>query len=264
MQDSTANILKDRIILVTGAGDGIGRAAARRLGVHGATVILLGRTIRKLEQVYDELEKAGAPKPAIYPMNLEGATPKDYDELAQVIEGEFGRLDGLLHNAALFQGLTPIANYDIELWYRILQVNLNAPFLLTQSLLGLLNHSADASVVFTADRVSEEGQAYWGAYAVAKGGAQTLMKILASELETNTPIRVNSIDPGRVRTPMTLKIYPGREPEQWPTPETILEVYLYLLGPDSKGITGQIFRAQDWNLSDPTTVQAAHSACCNP
>jgi NAD(P)-dependent dehydrogenase (short-subunit alcohol dehydrogenase family) len=258
MQDyqPAADLLKDRIILVTGAGDGIGRAVARRLGAHGATVILLGRTIRKLEQVYDELEKAGAPKPAIYPMNLEGATPKDYADLAQVIESEFGRLDGLLHNAALFQGLTPIANYDIELWHRILQVNLNAPFMLTQAMLSLLNRSADASVIFTADRVSEEGQAYWGAYAVAKGGAQTLMKMLASELETNTPIRVNSIDPGRVRTPMTLKIYPGREPEQWPTPETVLNVYLYLLGPDSQGVNGQIFRAQDWS---PLSVVLAGS-----
>lgn len=246
MQDyqPAADLLKDRVILVTGAGDGIGRAVACRLGAYGATVILLGRTIRKLEQVYDALEKAGAPRPAIYPMNLEGAKPKDYADLAQVIESEFGRLDGLLHNAALFQGLTPIANYDIDLWYRILQVNLNAPFLLTQSLLGLLNRSADASVVFTADRVSEDGQAYWGAYAVAKGGAQTLMKMLSSELETNTPIRVNSIDPGRVRTPMTLKIYPGREPEQWPTAEAVLDVYLYLLGPDSQGVTGQMFRAQ--------------------
>ena len=240
-----ADLLKDRVILVTGAGDGIGRAAARRLGMHGATVILLGRTIRKLEQTYDELEQAGAAKPAIYPMNLEGATPKDFADLAQVLETEFGRLDGLLHNAALFEGLTPIANFDIELWYRILQVNLNAPFMLTQALLGVLNRSADASVVFTADRVSEIGQAYWGAYAVAKGGVQTLMKLLASELETNTSIRVNSVDPGRVRTAMTLKIYPGREPEQWPTPETVLDAYLYLLGPDSKGVTGQTFQAQD-------------------
>ncbi|MCB1918765.1 MAG: YciK family oxidoreductase [Candidatus Competibacteraceae bacterium] len=240
-----ADLLKDRVILVTGAGDGLGRTAARQLGAHGATIILLGRTIRKLEQVYDELEQVGAPQPAIYPMNLEGATPKGYADLAQVLETEFGRLDGLLHNAALFQGLTPIANYDIELWYRVLQVNLNAPFLLTQTLLGLLNRSADASVVFTADQVSEKGQAYWGAYAVAKGGAQTLMKMLANELETNTPIRVNSIDPGRVRTPMTLKIYPGREPEQWPIPETVMNAYLYLLGPDSKGVTGQVFHAQD-------------------
>lgn len=239
------DLLQNRVILVTGAGDGIGRAVARRLAAHGATVILLGRTIRKLEQVYDEIEQAGGPKPAIYPMNLEGATPKDYGDLAQVLDTEFGRLDGLLHNAALFEQLTPIANYDIELWYRTLQANLNAPFLLTHAVLGLLNRSTDASIVFTADQVSTSGQAYWGAYAVAKGGAQTLMKLLASELETNTSIRVNSVDPGWVRTGLTLRAYPGRDPAEWIAPEAILAVYLYLLGPDSKGVTGQTLRAQE-------------------
>ncbi|PIE83070.1 MAG: YciK family oxidoreductase [Candidatus Contendobacter odensis] len=240
-----ADLLKNRIILVTGAGDGIGRAAARRLAKYGATVVLLGRTLHKLEQVYDQIENEGHPKPAIYPMNLEGATPKDFLELAQVLESEFGQLDGLLHNAALFHGLTPIANYDIEIWYRILQVNLNAPFMLTQAVLGLMNRSADASIIFTADQVSETGQAYWGAYSVAKGGAETMMKLLANELETNTPIRVNSVDPGRVRSGLTLRAYPGRNPEEWTDPENILNIYLYLLGSDSKGINGQILRAQD-------------------
>lgn len=239
-----ADLLKNRVILVTGAGNGIGRAAARHLARYGATIVLLGRTIRKLEQVYDEIEQSGGPKPAIYPMNLEGATPKDYADLAQVLDTEFGRLDGLLHNAVLFAGLTPIANYDIELWYRILQVNLNAPFMLTQAVLGLLNRSADASIVFTTDQVGVEGHAYWGAYGVAKGGVQTLMKLLASELETNTNIRINSIDPGRVRTELTLRAYPGRDPEEWANPDAILTPYLYLLGPDSKGITGQTYRAQ--------------------
>ncbi len=240
-----ADLLKNRVILITGIGEGIGRAAARRLADYGATVILLGRTIRKLEQVYDEIEQAGGPKPAIAPMNLEGATPKDYVDLTRVLDAEFGRLDGLLHNAALFAGLTPIANYDIELWYRILQVNLNAPFMLTQAVLELLNRSPDASVVFTTDRVGEEGRAYWGAYAVAKGGAQTLMKLLSSELETNTAIRVNSIDPGPVRSELTLRAYPGRDPAEWADPEDIMGAYLYLLGPDSKGVTGQTYRAQD-------------------
>lgn len=240
-----ADLLKDRVILVTGAGSGIGRAVARCLAGHGATVVLLDRAIRMLEQVYDAIEKAGGPQPAIYPMNLEGASPKDYADLAQVLDTEFGRLDGLLHNAALFEGLTPIANYDIEFWYRILQVNLNAPFMLTQAVLGLLNRSADASVVFTTDQVGDAGRAYWGAYAVAKGGAQTLMKLLASELETNTPIRVNSIDPGQVRTELILRAYPGRDPAEWARPEDILAAYLYLLGPDSKGITGRTFHAQD-------------------
>jgi NAD(P)-dependent dehydrogenase (short-subunit alcohol dehydrogenase family) len=241
----TANLLNDRVILVTGAGDGIGRVVARRLAAYGATVILLGRTIRKLEQVYDEIEQTGGPKPAIYPMNLEGASPKDYADLATIIGTEFGRLNGLLHNAALFAGLTPLANYDTALWYRIVQVNVHAPFLLTQALLGLLNRAPDASVVFTADQASETGRAYWGAYAVAKGSAETLMKLWANELETNTSIRVNSIDPGQVGAGLTLRAYPGRTPDEWVDPEAIIPTYLYLLGPDSKGVTGQLLRAQD-------------------
>ena len=240
-----ADLLKDRVILVTGAGDGIGRVAASSFAAHGATVILLGRTIRKLEQVYDQIEKAGHPQPAIYPMNLEGAAPKDYADLAQVLEKEFGRLDGLLHNAALLEGLTPIVNYDLERWYRILQVNLNAPFILTQAVLGLMSRAPDASIVFTADAVSDEGKAYWGAYSVAKGGAQTLMKMLANELEANTPIRVNSIYPGKARTQLRLSAYPAANPEEWTDPETIMNAYLYLMGPDGKQVTGQTLNAQD-------------------
>lgn len=237
------DLLRDRVILVTGAGDGIGRAAAGRFAAFGATVILLGRTPRKLESIYDEIEQAGNPQPAIYPMNLEGASPKDYADLAQVLETEFGRLDGLLHNAAIFVGLTPIIHYNIETWYRVLQINLNAPFLLTRAVLGLMQRSPDASIVFTTDSVGDEGRAYWGAYAVSKGGTQTLMKVLANELETNTPVRVNSIDPGPTRTALRLRAYPAGDQSKWAEANTVLNPYLYLMGPDSKGITGQIFKA---------------------
>ncbi len=247
MQDyqPAPDLLKDRVILVTGAGDGIGRAAARRFAAHGATVVLLGRTIRKLERVYDEIEQAGHPQAAIYPMNLEGAVPKDYQDLAEKLASEFGRLDGLLHNAATVEALTPLIHYNTELWYQVLQTNLNAPFMLTQAVLELMTRSADASIVFTADRVSDEGKAYWGAYGVAKGGVQTLMKILASELETNTPVRVNSIYPGQVRTNLRLRTYPAADPAQWADPESIMDAYLYLMGPDSVGVTGQTLNAQD-------------------
>ncbi|MCP5424736.1 MAG: YciK family oxidoreductase [Gammaproteobacteria bacterium] len=241
----SSDLLKDRVILVTGAGAGIGRAAARCFAAHGATLILLGRTIRKLEQVYDEIETAGGPQAAIYPMNLEGAAPKDYAELAQVLENEFGRLDGLLHNAAILEGLTPIVHYSLETWYRVLQVDLNAPFLLTQAVLGLLQRSPDASVVFSGDVVGDEGRAYWGAYAVAKGGLQTLMKLLANELKANTSVRVNSIDPGKIRTQLRLQAYPAADPAEWADPETIMSAYLYLMGPDSRGVTGNCIKAQD-------------------
>jgi NAD(P)-dependent dehydrogenase (short-subunit alcohol dehydrogenase family) len=236
-------LLKDRIILVTGSGDGIGRVAAHHFAAFGATVILVGRTIRKLEQVYDEIVQAGCPQAAIYPLNLEGASPKDYADLARVLETEFGRLDGLLHNAAMLGSLTPILHHNIETWYRVLQINLNAPFLLTQALLRLMQRSSDASIVFTADEVSDEGRAYWGAYAVSKGATQTLMKVLASELETNTAVRVNSVNPGKVRTELRLSAFPAGNPEEWSDPKSIMDTYLYLMGPDSRGVSGQTFTA---------------------
>lgn len=236
----TADLLKNRVILITGAGDGIGRVAARRFASVGATVVLLGRTLKKLEKVYDEIEQAGHPQPALYPLNLEGASPKDYLDLADALGNEFGRLDGLLHNAAILGSLTPIVHYPVERWYQVLQVNLNAPLLLTQAVLELMRQSKDASIIFTLDPVSDSGSAYWGAYGVAKGGLRTLMKILANELEANTPVRVNGIDPGKVRTQLRFQAYPAADPSDWAWPETIMTAYLYLMGPDSKGVTGQI------------------------
>ncbi len=246
MQDYSPpdDLLQGRAILVTGAGDGIGAAAARSFARHGATVILLGRTIRKLEAVYDAIEQSGGPQPAIYPMNLEGASPKDYQDLAATLEREFGRLDGLLHNAAILGVLTPLEMYDLELWARVMQVNLNAPYLLTRACLPLLKGSEDASVLFTSSSVGHRGRAYWGAYGISKAAAENMMQILADELEENTSVRVNSIDPGAVRTRMRAKAYPGEDPNIHPAPEEIMGIYLYLMGPDSRGETGRSFKAQ--------------------
>ncbi len=238
------DLLAGRVILITGAGDGIGAAAARACAAHGATVILLGRTTRKLEAVYDAIEEAGHPQAAIYPMNLEGAAPKDYEDLATTIEQEFGRLDGLLHNASLLGPLTPLGQYDIEQWSKVMQVNLNAPFLLTQACLELLKKSQDASVIFTSSSVGRQGRAYWGAYAIAKAANENMMQIWADELEANTGVRVNSLNPGATRTSMRAHAYPGEDPNTLPRPDEILATYLYLLGPDSKGVSGQQFNAQ--------------------
>lgn len=248
----SAVLLTDRVVLVTGAGDGIGRAVARSCAAHGATVILLGRTVGKLERVYDEIEQAGHPQPAIYPMNLEGATPKDYVDLAVTLEREFGRLDGLVHNAAILGELAPLAHQDVELWFKVMQVNLNAPFLLTRACLALLMQAPDASVVFSADRVGRKGRAYWGAYGVSKFGIEGMSQILAQELETNTQMRVNTLDPGAVRTRMRTSAYPGENALANPEPEVVVPAYLYLLGPDSRGITGRQFEAQDF--APPTTA----------
>ena len=233
--------LEDRVILITGAANGIGAAVAQQCAAQGASVILLDKVVRNLEQVYDRIEASGAPQPAIYPLDLEGASEKDYLDLAATIEKEFGRLDGLLHNAAMLGALVPVVHFESDLWYRIMQINLNAPYLLTRACLSLLMQSRDASIVFTGDHVGRRGKAYWGAYGVSKAATENLMQILADELETNTSVRVNSIDPGPVATSMRVLAYPGENPEKLSRPEDVVRPYLYLLGPDSHGITGEQF-----------------------
>ena len=237
------DLLHDHIILVTGAGAGIGAAAAENFAAHGATVILLGRTVKKLEQTYDSIVNAGYPEPAIYPMDLEGATYEDHEQLAITINKEFGRLDGLLHNAGFLGALMPITQYDLKLWASILQINLTAPFLMSRALLPVLNKSKSASVVFTSSGVAHQGRAYWGAYAASKAAVDNLMQTMADELETNTNIRFNSIDPGRVNTHMRRLAYPGEDPNTLPQPQDIMPSYLYLMGDDSKDINGEIIAA---------------------
>ena len=239
------SLLEDRVILVTGAAAGIGRAAARSFAAHGATVVLLDKLIAGMESLYDEIQAAGGPEPAIYPLNLESTAPKDCEELAGTLEREFGRLDGLLHNASMLGALSPLSQFDLELWARVMQVNLHAPYLITRTCLGLLQHSADASVIFTSADVGRRGRAYWGAYGISQFALEGMMQILADEVEENTSIRANSLDPGPVRTSMRISAYPAVDPKQWPEPESIMPAYLYLMGPDSKGVTGQALNAQD-------------------
>ena len=239
-----ADLLAERVILVTGAGDGIGRAVSLACAGHGATVILLGRTVAKLESVYDDIVAAGGPKPAIYPMDLEGAVPDDHRQLAQRIDAELGRLDGLLHNAGLLGSLTPLEHYDPVEWLRVIQVNLNGPFLLTQACLPLLKRAADASLLFTSSGVGRRGRAYWGAYSVSKFAVEGMMQILADELDENSRVRVNSINPGRVRTAMRAAAYPAENPDELLMPEDIVLPYLYLLGPDSREVRGKALDAQ--------------------
>ncbi len=240
----TPDLLNERVILVTGAGAGIGKAAALSFARHGATVILLGRTTKKLEAVYDEIEAEGNPKPAIIPLNLENASADQYKAIADSIDSEFGRLDGLLNNAGILGQRTPIANYKPDVWQQVLQVNLTAPFLLAQSVLPLMEKSDDASIVFTSSGVGRKGRAFWGAYAVSKFGIEGLMQTLADELEGISSIRVNCINPGATRTAMREKAFPAENMENNPAPADIMSQYLYLLGPDSKVITGQSLDAQ--------------------
>ena len=237
-------LLNDRVILVTGAGDGIGRTAALTYARHGATVILLGRTIAKLEAVYDEIEAAGGPQPAIFPLNFEGASLKDYQDMADTLDKEFGRLDGILHNAGLLGRITPFEQYNPELWDQVMQVNINGPIAMTQALLPLLKSSADASVIFTSSSVGRKGRAYWGAYAVSKFATEGFVEVLADELEHLGSVRVNSLNPGATRTQMRRSAYPGEDPDTLRTPEEIMPSYLWLMGPDSRGHNGEKFDAQ--------------------
>jgi NAD(P)-dependent dehydrogenase (short-subunit alcohol dehydrogenase family) len=240
-----AEVLADRIILITGAADGIGRALACACAEHRATVVLLDRNVRGLEQAYDEIVAAGHPEPALYPLDLLGAKPDDYTALAATIEREFGRLHGLVHNAALLGALIPLIHFEDELWYQVMQTNLHAPYLLTRACLDLMTRSGDdASIVFTSDTAGRHGKAYWGAYGVAKAGLENLMQILADELESNTPVRANSVDPGAVRTALRLLAYPAEDRSRLKAPEEVLKPFLYLLSTDSRGVSGQQFTVE--------------------
>lgn len=239
--------LEGKIILVTGAGSGIGRTAALTYAKHGATVILLGRTMKKLEAVYDEIEAQGYPQAAIYPIDFEGATEKDYIDMCNTLDENFGHLDGILHNASELGHRTALDNYCVDTWKRLLQINLTAPFILTQKLMPLLHRAPNASIIFTSASVGRQGHAYWGAYAATKAAIENLMQTLADEQDGRTQIRCNSLNPGATRTQMRASAYPAEDPNTLATPEDIMPVYLYLMGGDSKEINGQQFNAQKTN-----------------
>jgi NAD(P)-dependent dehydrogenase (short-subunit alcohol dehydrogenase family) len=200
--------------------------------------------VRKLETVYDAIMAAGGPRPSIAPLDLERADASQYTALADAVRNEFGRLDGLVHAAGILGERAPIEHYDVTTWLRVMHVNVNAAFIVTQMLLPLLRLSQDASVVFTTSGVSVHGRAYWGAYAVSKFAVEGLMQVLADETDTITSIRANSVNPGRMRTGMRAKAYPGEDPATVPTPEQVLAPFLYLLGPPARGVTGRRFDAQ--------------------
>jgi len=231
--------LYGRVILITGASRGIGRAVAISCARHGATVLLLGRPGRALQEVHAQITtECSAERAAIVEFDLENALARDYDALFAAIEQRFQRLDGLLHNAGMLGQLAPIEHYDVPTWCRVLQVNVTAAFVLTQILLPLLKRSADASIVFTASSVGRAGRAYWGAYAVSKFALEGLNEVLSEELSGFTRIRVNSLDPGPTRTTLRRQAYPAEDAGLLATPESITRPYIALLGPASRGVSG--------------------------
>lgn len=233
-----------RVVMVTGAGDGIGRAVALALASAGAQLVLLGRTVRKLEAVHAQIAKLGAPEASIVPLDLERALAADYEAVADAVKQRYGRLDGLLHNAAILGPLTPLDQYDVPTFMRVMHVNVTAEFVLTQSLLPLLRASADAAVLFTSSGVGNRGRAYWGAYSISKFAVEGMAQVLAQELEGTSRVRVNVIDPGKVRTAMRRLAYPSEAQESLPSADSLTPAWLALLGPASRGVTGGRFNAQ--------------------
>jgi NAD(P)-dependent dehydrogenase (short-subunit alcohol dehydrogenase family) len=239
------NCLDASIIAVTGAGDGIGKIIAKAYAQYGATVILLGRTVSKLESTYDEIEAAGYKQPAIFVIDFESASEAEYQQLADAIDENFGRLDGLLHNAALLGVLTSIANYSVATWQQLMSVNVNAPFILTKKCLPLLQKSPQASILFTSSSVGLKGRAYWGAYAVSKAAIENLTQTLADELATTSNISVNSINPGATRTQMRSQAFPAEDPQQVKPAESLIPLYIYLM--DRENIQGNKLTGQQFN-----------------
>lgn len=239
-----SNLLGARVILVSGAGQGLGRMAALTYAGYGATVILHGRRSEKLESVYDEIEAAGGAQPSIFPLDLETAGDKDFAAMAQAIKLQLGRLDGILHSAAWLPGLTPLENQTSAQWLTLLQVNLIAAFGLTRACLSLLKASPDASVIMTSDTHGHDPAAYWGGFAVAKAGIEALVKIQAQEWELLPDLRINTLIPGPVNTPQQSKTHPGESKDRLARPADVMGAYLYLMGQDSKGLSGKVIFCQ--------------------
>lgn len=239
----TANCLKDKIILVTGAGDGIGKVAALTYAKFGATVLLLGKTQSKLEAVYDEIEELGLPTPAILPMDLANASFAQMNELANLIQGEFGHLDGVLHNAGILGALTPLEMYDPITFEQVIHVNATAVFMLTQALFPLLQSAQSGSVIFTSSGVAKV-RAFWGAYALSKQAIEGMSEIFTQETKNHTTLRFNCINPGATRTNMRAHAFPGEDPYTLKTPEDIMSAYVYLMTDLASGIKGQVVHCQ--------------------
>lgn len=239
-------LLCDRIILITGAGQGLGRAAALAFASHGATVILHGRKVKKLESVYDEIQALGREEAVIFPFDFDKAAEQDFQMIADAITSQLGRLDGILHNAAFTFGPMPLEQHTLEQWRILMQINLLAPVALTKACLPLLKASPDASVIMTSDSHGHEPSAYWGGFAVAKAGVEALVKIQSQEWELLFPnLRINALVPGAVHTPQRTKTHPGEVKQRLPQPVDLMPSYLFFMGPDSKGISGKVLSCQE-------------------
>lgn len=233
-----ADLLKNRVILVTGASSGLGRLVSLAYARHGATVALLARDENRLESIYDEIVASGGPEPAMFPFDLAEADDRSLETLAGAIAHHLHRLDGILHSAHAFHNLSPLHLQTMAQWQTLLKVNLLAPFALTRACLPYLQSAADASVIFTGETHGHQPAAYWGGYAVAKSGLESLVKIWSEEL-AQTSLRMNTLIPGPVATTLQTRTHPGQLASSLTPPSSLLPHYLYLIGPDSRLVRGQ-------------------------
>ena len=240
--------LTERVIMITGASGGLGRVLALACARCGATVVVHGRTLRKLEGLYDEIVQAGYPEPTILPLDLATAKAEDFGNVASALQAQHGRIDGIIHAAVQLGSLGPIEHQAFDEWLATTRVNLLAPFGLTRALLPLLRAAPDASVVFTLDTRGEDPKAYWGAYAVTKAGMSALLAILADEWESIRSLRVNGVVPGPMRSPLRAQTHPGDDNARLPPPEAFAPLYLYLLDGQPKAESGAVIDAQAWLL----------------
>lgn len=223
-----ADTLADRVVLVTGAYGGLGAAVARAAARAGATVVITGKRKRQLEQLYDAMLTEGLSEPVIHPLDMEVATPREYTALAEGLERDFGRLDGIVHCAASFTGLTPLAMHKPDDWLRALHVNVSAPFALTQACLPLLNQASDSAAVFVLDNPDLLQRAHWGAYGVSKAALERFVAILHEENDSG-PLRVHAMLPAPMRTALRRQAYFGEDIMQRPLPDATAAATVYLL-----------------------------------
>ena len=251
---SASSTDQKKTILITGATGGIGRANAARFAEEGFNIILLGRSKEKLELIYEELEKSNPGKTLIHPFDFTTANADDYEILAAAIDEEYPCLDGLIHNAGLLGTLAPIEHYSEESWEKIITVNLNAPFRLTKTLLPSLSRSRDARIIFVSSSVGRAARAFWGAYGVSKFGLEGLMQTLAAELGKTTKIKVMSVNPGATRTAMRRDAYPAENPADVPTPESLMNAYLYLFGEEGRALHGKAINLREINTKNQIKI----------
>lgn len=252
--------LSGRAILITGATGGLGKPLALACAARGATVVLHGRVVRKLEALYDEIVAAGHPQPTIMPLDLAVASAADFGNVASAIEAQLGRLDGLVHTAALLGSLGPIEHQSFDAWQKVLRVNVVAAMALTRSTLPLLSASPDAGVVFTLDTRGEDPRAYWGAYGAAKAALAALATTLADEWEARANLRVNAVVPGPIRSPLRMLTHPGEDKGALPAPDALVPLYLHLVGAQSKAESGMRIDAQAWLAGQPALAPLVASA----